>query len=128
MGKVMRVIRRTVNIVIGLQIRAVKWRIRLTKNDSASRSQSLNHNRIRVRDSPFERKMPHLTGQTGHLVGIFDGHRQSMKSTQRLPASHLLIRLSSLVECNLKSLCNHGIDRWVVLVNSVYIELRYFNR
>ena len=75
MGKVMRVIRRAVNIVIGLQIRAVKWRIRLTKNDSASRSQSLNHNRIPIGDSPFERKMPDLTSQTGHLVGIFDGHR-----------------------------------------------------
>ena len=48
MGKVMRVIRRTVNVVIGLQIRAVKWRIGLTEDDSASRSQSLNHNRIRI--------------------------------------------------------------------------------
>ena len=74
MSKVMRVIRRTVNIVIGLQIRAVKRRVRLTKNDSASRSQSLNHNGIRIRDSPLERKMPDLTGQTGHLVSVFDSH------------------------------------------------------
>ena len=127
MGKVMRVIRRTVNIVIGLQIRAVKRRIRLTKDDSARRSQSLNHHGIRIGDSPFERMMPDLTGQTGHLVRIFDRHRQSMKRTQRLPASHLLIRLSSLVECSLKSLCNHCIYRRVVLLNSVYIELCYFD-
>ena len=48
-----------------------------------------------------------------------------MKRTQRLTASHLLIRLSSLVECSFKSLCNHRIDRRVVLLNSIYIELCY---
>ena len=84
MGKVMRVIRRAVNIVIGLQIRAVKWRIRLTKDDSASRSQSLNHNGIRIRDS--------LVGTFGvsdeaMLDVVFGQHNPVGKLPFELPSS-----------------------------------------